>query len=293
MKVFTVRQPDKSSLSSAMSRFKLASLPNGIEDLEEVRLWAENRVGRALLILGDSAEPLKRHSHFWAVFEHTSEVPLGLAVRFDGFYRPVVSFVSDDFQATDELLRVACRDETIVAISADQQFSSSLKVELQTIDLWLVAPSLSGVEIHPEVESLCDERELCTFYDKQGIRFWCPAMFHVGHAFGIRNEDGKIVCAGGVNFILPRLNYAQIGALVTHPAYRGRSYASHVLSAIRASLAREGISECGLFADAGSPRLLAFYMQRGFSECGRFRFSWQNKPNTADVHSLPLILGSL
>jgi GNAT superfamily N-acetyltransferase len=251
---------------------ELISLPNGIENLEKVRLWAENRFERALLILGDSTEPLKRHSHFWAVFEHISEVPLGLAVQFDGFCRPVVSFVSDDLQATDELLRFACRGETIVAISAGQQLPSSLEVKLQTIDPWLVAPSLSGLEVPPEIESLSDEQELCAFYNEQGMRFWCPAMFDAGHTFGIRDMDEKLVCVGGVNFTLPRLGYAQIGALVTHPAHRGRSYASRVLAAIRVSLAHAGIHECGLFVNKGNPELLAFYAKRGFSERGRFRF---------------------
>jgi GNAT superfamily N-acetyltransferase len=251
---------------------ELISLPKGIENLEKVRLWAENRFERTLLILGDSTEPLKRCSHFWAVFESTSEVPLGLAVRFDGLCRPVVSFVSDDLQATEELMRVACRGKTIVAVSADQQLPCSLEVKLQTIDPWLVAPSLSGLKVHSDIESLWDEREICAFYNEQGMRFWCPAMFHAGHAFGIRNMGGKLVCAGGVNFTLPRLGYAQIGALVTHPAYRGRSCASRVLAAIRASLACAGIPYCGLFADAGNPGLLAFYMQRGFSKHGRFRF---------------------
>jgi GNAT superfamily N-acetyltransferase len=246
--------------------------PLGIIGSEQVRRWAEARFDRALLILGDSTEPLLPHSSFWAVFERTSEVPLGLAVRFDGFENPVVSVAADSPQAFSQLLDVTCRGRTILALSTKQRLPSGFQAGLNTVDAWLVATCMQEADTGADVEPLHDEIELGDFYAEQDMRFWCQSMFRAGHAFGIRGLDRKLICAGGVNFILPSLGYAQIGALATHPSYRGRSYASRVLTAIRSSLAQTGIRFCGLFADAYDPQLPFFYSKRGFSERGGFRF---------------------
>jgi ribosomal protein S18 acetylase RimI-like enzyme len=104
------------------------------------------------------------------------------------------------------------------------------------------------------------------------MHFWSPAMLRNGHAFGIRTEDGRLVCAVGVNFILAEKSYAQLGALATAPAFRGRSFATRVVSAARASLGQAGIRECGVLADARDPALAGFYAKLGFSSRGGFRF---------------------
>lgn len=255
------------------STIKVVSLPAGIEGSEQAWRWAEDRFDRSLIILGDSTKYLMPYSHHFAAYEHVSFSVFGLAVRFTGFERPVVSVAADDPIAFRELLQTACCGEgAIVAVGAEQRLHSNLGGALQTLDTWLVAPSLPGLDDPPEVKPIRDEQELRDFYDKQGMHFWCPAMLRIGHAFGIRGPDGTLVCAGSVNFTLPRLGYAQIGALATHPAHRGRSFANRVLIAIRSSLSRADIRECGLFADATNPQLPTFYLRQGFSVRGSFRF---------------------
>ena len=122
------------------------------------------------------------------------------------------------------------------------------------------------------VEPLTCEAELQAFYAEQGMSFWCPAMFRVGHAFGVRGPSGELISAGSVNFAIPEVGYAQVGPVVTHPGYRNRGHATRVLTAIRSSLARSGVRACGLFADADNPRLPEFYGRQGFTARGRFRF---------------------
>ncbi|HKX32432.1 MAG TPA: GNAT family N-acetyltransferase [Blastocatellia bacterium] len=260
--------------------FEVSLLPKGLNSSLQARKWAEDRFNRALLLIADSTEPLLPYSRFWAVSRPASPDILGLAVRFEGFRQTVVSYAADNSDAACELLRVACNNssdaKTIIAVSADQELPDAFRsIPIDTIDTWLTATCLSeSIAQREEVETLSDanSEEIDAFYLQQGMHFWCPAMLRTGHYFGIRDVNGKLVCAAGVNFILASQSYAQIGALVTHPDYRGRSYASQVLQAIRLSLSRAGVRECGLFADGANPDLPAFYSRRGFEARGKIRF---------------------
>lgn len=252
--------------------FNRVSLPVGIDSFEQVRHWCDEHFDRVLLILGDSTKLLLPYSQHWGVFECQSNTPIGLAVRFSGFRFPVVSIAADRLDVINDLLNTVCCGNEIVAVNTIQQLPPHLESAPQSIDSWLVAPCDEAVNPLGVIEALHDECELRTFYDEQGIQFWTPAMTQAGFTFGIRGPDKKLVSAGGVNFILPRFKYAQIGALATHSEHRGRLYASNILETIRSNLTRVGIQTCGLFVDATNQDLLAFYKRRGFFERGKFRF---------------------
>jgi GNAT superfamily N-acetyltransferase len=232
--------------------------------------WVSARFDRALMILGDATEPLRPFTRHWVAFDDTSSSPVGLAARFEGF-APLVSVVADAASASDALLRhaLAFGRATIVA-GVRQTLPAELAFASSTTDPWLVGPC-SQDPIAEGVVPLREEGELRAFYAEQDMRYWSPAMLRNGHAFGIR-ADGRLVCAVIVNFILHEYRYAQIGALATHPDFRGRSFATRVLSAARSSLAEAGIRECGVLADAKDPELAAFYARLGFAERGAFRF---------------------
>jgi len=233
--------------------------------------WARARFDRALMILGDATEPLRRFSNHWIAFDEASSSPVGLAARFEGFAQPLLSVVADAASASEALLRqgFASGPATIVA-GVRQPLPAALSFAASTTDPWLVSPC--GPEpIADDVVPLHDEGELCAFYEEQGMHYWSPAMLRNGHAFGIR-AAGRLVCAVIVNFILHEPRYAQLGALATHPDFRGRSFATRVLSAARSSLAKAGVRECGVFADASDPALTAFYARLGFAARGGFRF---------------------
>ena len=252
-------------MTSTGTIYEIRELPRGVGTSEQVRRWAESHFDRALLILGDSTEALRQHSRFWGAFERTAE-PAGLAVRFDGFASPIASVAADDPAVFNQLCEVACEGGATLVLNTKQPSPASFQNMPQSVDSWLVS-NCTKSELDPNVEPLHDEAELQTFYSEQGMAFWCPSMLRSAQVFGIRGTSSEIVCAGGVNFVLSSLNYAQIGALATHPAYRKRSYATRVLMTIRSNLATMGIRLCGLFAESPS-----FYYKRGFSERGRFRF---------------------
>lgn len=233
--------------------------------------WASARLDRALMILGDATEPLRPFSRHWVALDDASSSPHGLAARFEGFVQPLVSVVADAESACDALLRQALAPgPATVVTGVRQRLPAGLASAPSTTDPWLVGPCRAE-EVAEGVEPLRDEDELRAFYAEQGMHYWSPAMLRNGHAFGIR-ATGRLVCAVIVNFILSEHRYAQVGALATHPDFRGRSFATRVLSAARSSLAQAGIRECGVLADANDPALTAFYARLGFSERGGFRF---------------------
>ena len=126
-------------------------------------------------------------------------------------------------------------------------------------------------EISPAVVPLDDANEVQDFYKRQRLHFWTPRMLSFGHAFGIRS-DGELVSAAGVNFVLGRHSYAQIGSIATDARYRGRGIASACIHAAVSSLHHAGIVRCGLFANSDDELLLAFYAKRGFRDSGCYHF---------------------
>ena len=255
--------------------FQVEPLADGIDASPAVRAWAVARFDRALMILGDSTEPLRPFSRFWAAFHRG--MPVGLAVRFEAFAHPLVSVVADEPDALTALLLPAFASGAGTLVTgSDQVLPDGLATAPHTADPWLVS-RCSAAPVPAGVEPLQEPDELRAFYRQLGMDFWSPAMLRNGHVFGVRAGDGSLVCAAGVNFILPAQDYAQVGALATHPGFRGRSFATRTLTAVRASLAAADIHECGVLADARDPALTAFYGKLGFVPRGSFRFIDQNR----------------
>lgn len=261
---------------------RVTNCSNNLIDISEkivtslpIQYWLEKRFDRAILILGDTTEFLIPFSRFSLVYRFNSLEIVGIGVLFKGFSRPILSIVSDDFRATDALIHYLGRDSNaILSISTQQVLPTNISSKPCTFDRWMVSQCFFEPKYYSEISiaPLYDEKELLEFYCEQGLGFWCKEMLCYGHTFGIRNSEGKLVSVGGVNFILPQFRYAQIGGLVTHVAYRRRSYATYILNTIRVSLARTGIKECGLFVDSCNSNLVAFYLRRGFLERGGYRF---------------------
>lgn len=236
--------------------------------------WASSRFDRALLVLGDLTRPLRHLSKHWAAYDTQSEVITGLAVRFEGFDQPIASIVAEGEDAFGRLLiQVGGGVSTLVCINDLQQMPANLRSNPVGRDKWMVAPCLRrGTRAESEVMPIEDVDEFQHFLQLMGMHFWNPAMLRFGHAFGIRSPNGQLVCAGGVNFILPDESYAQIGPLVTDRAQRGKLMATSVLDWLLESLAEAGIAQCGVFADESNKGVVEFYKRRGFVENGQFRF---------------------
>ena len=233
--------------------------------------WARWRASSALLILGDRTQPLCARTFHWAAVDACGEVR-GVAVQFFGFADPVVSVAAESGSVATALLNASYAKGGVLAVAKEQSLLGFWSDLAWVTDTWLVAPCAIDEGAEGMVEAISDVGALGAFYHSVGVRFWCEEMTQFGHSFVIYH-DSEIICAGSVNFVMDGIGYAQIGAVVTHPDYRGKSNASMILRAIRSSLARSGIPWSGLFADAAHNWLSAFYGRRGFLRAGACCFA--------------------
>lgn len=247
-------------------------LPETDEERTAAFRWAEARLERSLLVLGDLTIPLRRRARHFVCRSAGSGELRGLAVRFDGFSTAVASLVADDEEAARALIGRLRTPGAVLVLSAEQPAPELGPAA--SADPWMTAPT-ADVQVRPphdRAEPIEDAFEMADLLRRANMSFWCPEMLHFGHAFGVRDGTGRLVAAAGVNFVLEGLAYAQLGPLVTDPSARGRSLGSQSLAAVRSSLARAGVTRCGLFAEGGVPDLVAYYERRGFVRSGEFRF---------------------
>lgn len=240
----------------------------------EVSRWAEQRFDASLLILGDMTEALRPYSQIFAAVCPVAGAVRGLAARFSGFATPIWAVAGDNAEAIVLLCRRADRDENAtMVVDARLTLPSRLSARRWSVDPWMVAVANAAHDrAAARVEALSDPDEILSFYAREGMHYWIRAMLQAGPVLGVRERNGAIVAAGAVNFALPRLGYAQLGSLFTRPAHRGRGYATSILNALRDNMQCLGVERVGLFADAASPELAAFYERRGFIRRGGFRF---------------------
>jgi GNAT superfamily N-acetyltransferase len=247
-------------------------LTPGSQDWCEALAWASRHFDRSVLILGDMTAPLRPHTRLWSCAD-AAAVAVGVAVRFEGFASPVVSCAAEDEDSCGALVDAArLAGPGMLVTHESQPLPAPLMRTHADHDPWL-----TGVcEPLPAPSNICpleDPAELESFYAGQDMHYWHCDMLQFGHWFGVRDASGTLICAGGVNFVVPEHSYAQLGGLATAAHARGRSHATAVLDAIRSSLAQAGIARCGLFADSSDPRLPGFYVARGFAAHSRFRFT--------------------
>src|ERR1700689_1816622 len=235
------------------------------------RKYLDHLFPRSLLLLGDLTAPLRSYTDVWLA--HSSREITGVATTFRGFNTTIVALVSNDAESGQSLVgRVTSNLEepVLLALHANEPYLLEFDLSRQQNDSWMTKATEDGAVIHRAV-AVDDELELRTFYSTLGTSFWTPAMLKFGHYFGVRNEGGRLVSAAGVNFGLSSY-YAQIGAVVTSPDSRGKGLATDCVAAVVSSLHLAGVPKCGLFADAGQPRLVQMYKNLGFRRTDGFSF---------------------
>lgn len=247
---------------------------DSLDNLPRMKAWASARFGQALLFLADLTPPLRPLARPYALLDPTKQVLRGAAVRFEGFHVPILSVAADDSDAFLDLLGCVRKGPLdILVVNGIQELPADLLFKHISCDAWLMSPcSTEQRDNEAAARPLTDAAEFHAFVTQMGMRFWCPAMFGFGSNFGVRSAQGELVCVVGVNFVLPEMQYAQIGPVVTHPEYRGHGWASVALNSVRASLVRAGIQRCGVFADASNAGLVHFYSKLGFTHGGEFCF---------------------
>ena len=238
---------------------------------EECHRWVGSDP-RALLVAADMSDPLWRESQFLGLVDTANRSVVGVASRFNGFATPSVSVATPDASSVLSLLEPLLNDGAILIVDKRQALPEAVKRgRAWSDDVWLTASSaVDSTTLSRDVERIDSYDEVEGFFRAHDARFWCRSMGELRHCYGIRRR-GELIAVTAVNFVLPGLNYANVGPIVTAPEWRGRGFASALLSTQRYELMRSGVSRVGLLAEADQKRLLDYYQRQGFVPSGRFR----------------------
>jgi predicted GNAT family acetyltransferase len=93
-------------------------------------------------------------------------------------------------------------------------------------------------------------------------------MLETGQYYGLWVR-GELVSAAGVQVYSPKYRVAALGNIATHPAQRGRGYASLVTARLCQSLL-ETVTHIGLNVHRDNQAALACYRKLGFETVGKY-----------------------
>jgi ribosomal-protein-alanine N-acetyltransferase len=117
-----------------------------------------------------------------------------------------------------------------------------------------------GVADEPEIRELfADGRDSGEEPD-----FFMTSQLGDGTFFGVRDESGRLVAAGGTHLYSDPESVATIGNIYTHRAYRGRGHAKTVTAAIVETVLERGIRTVVLNVKSQNTTAIRIYEQLGF-----------------------------
>lgn len=113
-----------------------------------------------------------------------------------------------------------------------------------------------------------DVRALNHLYGSEGgATFYTSWHLEDGIYFGVF-ESNRLIAAAGTHVVAPRAGIAVVGNVFTHPARRGRGYATAATSAVTSELMRT-CPEVVLTVDPNNTAAVAAYRRLGYRERGR------------------------
>lgn len=114
-----------------------------------------------------------------------------------------------------------------------------------------------------------DIHGLNTLYRLGGGSGFAPYQISQGIFYGVR-VDGQLVATAGTHVVSPRYGIACVGNVFTHPAYRGRGYASACTSAVVRDVLEAGCGDVVLNVRQDNAPAIQVYQNLGFSEHSRY-----------------------
>jgi ribosomal protein S18 acetylase RimI-like enzyme len=207
----------------------------------------------------------------WYGLEHDGEIR-AILLLYTAFETPTLMALADPpCDELHELLRSARPmlpprvyahlspggREALAPISQAESRGPHLKMALR--EPALDVPGVEQVERMaradvPALEALCAAGYPGNWFD--------PRQIDIGHYYGLR-VDGELVGAAGVHVYSPDQRVAAVGNIVTHPAHRGRGYATAVTARLCAEVLKTA-DHIGLNVKADNATAVRCYERLGF-----------------------------
>ena len=100
--------------------------------------------------------------------------------------------------------------------------------------------------------------------------FFDPYQLQDGVYFGIHNDAGELVAAGGTHIVDRQEKIAAIGNMYTRADQRGNGYASTIFQAVAATLLADGFADIFLNVDIDNHNAHRIYLRYGFVDYCRY-----------------------
>jgi ribosomal protein S18 acetylase RimI-like enzyme len=115
--------------------------------------------------------------------------------------------------------------------------------------------------------SISNLEEVQNFYTEAYPGNWFdPRMLKTDQYLGIRNEEGKLICVGGVHVYSEKYGVGVLGNIATHPDYRNKNFGTILAISLCKTLTKvQGIS-LNVLSDNSFARKI--YGNLGFEEMG-------------------------
>jgi GNAT superfamily N-acetyltransferase len=188
-----------------------------------------------------------------------------LAKRYPAEIGPFVGVREMTREAFDELERLLKPGERLYLVGREEPFPTDLKVgHHEPITQMIAEQRVPIVEIGQEVTVLT-EADISDMLELIELTF--PGYFRaetrkLGTYIGIR-DNGKLVAMAGERMSMT--GFREVSAVCTHPDYRGRGYANHLMAVLMKQMFDEGIRPF-LHVDIDNAKAKRVYERLGFKE---------------------------
>lgn len=133
----------------------------------------------------------------------------------------------------------------------------------------LVVPDMPGGHAVRRLGPADIDRLRALHFSDPGAAFLVPSMLVDGHHVGALDTDGTLVAAAGTHVLDHASAVAAIGAVITHPAHRGRGLAGALVGRLARSLLAEGLT-VGLNVSEHNLTARRLYDRLGFRTVHRY-----------------------
>ncbi len=238
--------------------------------IDACRNYASDKPNINLITLADLYDPLLNLSEIYVRLDKDEHL-VGICVIFRGFALPSVIVLGDEEAVERELLNFIVQnlDGNFVTISSPDKLSvfeeiAQIKSRHYEYQMLLRRNISFEWDKYPVERVRGGEiEELDRFYRDNEAHAWNPVMLECGPYYCIRQKR-EIISAAGVHFVNPFV--AQIGNVLTAPAYRGKGFATACTAAVADDLSSSNIPIISLFVVADNTPAIHIYEKLGFEK---------------------------
>jgi GNAT superfamily N-acetyltransferase len=201
-----------------------------------------------------------KHRHF--------AVSAGKARRYPADVAPFVAVAEPSLDALEALHSLLVPGEQVWIADEKYPVRPGIVWETSLECLQMVLPdhvSVPDIEMHFDVLSCSDSPAMVALTDLAFPGFFRVRTCEMGRYYGV-HADGELVSMSGERIMLD--GYPEVSGVCTHPAHRGKGYASALMWRVIRDHRRDGLISW-LHVSAGNAHAIELYLRMGFIEARR------------------------